>query len=519
MVLCLEIKGGRVSRQDGIWCFTNRYGQETRKVESPFAQASSGMYSLKSDIEGRFGQNLDLVFAYGVVFPDITFDVKSPEWDEKIIYDIRDAKQPFYKYIERVVGYWREKSRTRGIVTTVNKKDIVDYLRGDFEIATLLWGEIQEMENAIGRFTTEQFRALDHMEGNARMIFTGAAGTGKTMLAMEKARRLACNKEKVLVLCYNRLLGARLVDEAMRIDSGSDFVQANSIHKYFASVIETVGMSGELKRRSAGKKPEEVFNNVFPEIFIEAVEQGAVTKVQSLIIDEGQDLLSENYLLALDSVLEGGLSGGNWTVFLDPGGQAKLFNRFSIDAYNYLKKLGAPEYRLDMNCRNTLQVATQAAIVSGFPLGKTRLDGPKVEYKTYRDDEDAAIQVVELVERLLREESIPPNSITILSARKIGSMSLLSSGIRLPSYFIEAEEVNICALPKDRVPYATAAAFKGLENNVIIYTDIDSLAGQWSESVNYVGMTRAREKLYVFLDKKLQKQYGERAKQFAGLNI
>ena len=45
-VLCLEIKGGQVSRTNGIWEFTNRYGKITQKAEGPFQQVQGNMQSL-----------------------------------------------------------------------------------------------------------------------------------------------------------------------------------------------------------------------------------------------------------------------------------------------------------------------------------------------------------------------------------------------------------------------------------------------------------------------------------------
>src|SRR5690348_546152 len=45
-VFCLEIKGGKIKRESGVWKFTNRYGETTTKSVSPFAQAREGMFSL-----------------------------------------------------------------------------------------------------------------------------------------------------------------------------------------------------------------------------------------------------------------------------------------------------------------------------------------------------------------------------------------------------------------------------------------------------------------------------------------
>ena len=72
----LEIKGGRVRCDgEGIWTFTNRFGEEYRKSESPFGQAMSGMYALKGMMEQEFAKT-DLravCFGWGVVIPDQPF--------------------------------------------------------------------------------------------------------------------------------------------------------------------------------------------------------------------------------------------------------------------------------------------------------------------------------------------------------------------------------------------------------------------------------------------------------------
>jgi hypothetical protein len=517
IILCLEVKGGRVVRKDGAWFFKDRYGQENKKIEGPFVQASTGMYSLKKDLEAKFGTDHGYLFGYGVLFPDIQFDEDSPEWDKDIIYDIDNALNPISKYVEKLSYYWKQKSPSFVKKQAIAKSEIINYLRGDFEMATRLWSDIAKTEGEIIFFTKEQYRALDQMEGNSKVIFTGAAGTGKTLLAVEKARRLYYSKQKTLILCFNKFLGARLHKEIVSIDPSGVYLQANSIHKYFSQVIDTAGLRDSLNRQAAGKTSQELYNELLPSLFATAAEKILKEKFDCLIIDEGQDLLTESYLLALDYVLKGGLKDGHWTVFLDQGGQAKLFNRFSLESYNYLKSLGASEYKLDLNVRNTLQIATQASIVSGFPAGKTRIEGPKVEYKLCSNEEEMALQVAELINKLILEESVPPSSISLLSRRNMGSMSIFATGIKVPRYLIEADEMNIINPPSGRVLCASAQAFKGLENNVIIYTDVDSFSGDFSESINYVAMTRAKEKLYVFLDKKLKTQYQERIKSFTNI--
>ena len=121
-----------------------------------------------------------------------------------------------------------------------------------------------------------------------------------------------------------------------------------------------------------------------------------------LVVDEGQDLLNSDFLSALNHVVEGGLKSGEWAVFLDPGIQARLFDRFSLEAYQYLKSLNVPEYKLDINCRNTLQIATQTEVVSGFPVGVAQTEGAEVEYIFCpKNGEEEPLLVIDLLKHLI----------------------------------------------------------------------------------------------------------------------
>ncbi len=51
--LVVEVKGGRLARRDGLWTFTNRYGETTSKREGPFEQARSAMFALRDALEKR----------------------------------------------------------------------------------------------------------------------------------------------------------------------------------------------------------------------------------------------------------------------------------------------------------------------------------------------------------------------------------------------------------------------------------------------------------------------------------
>ncbi len=72
---------------------------------------------------------------------------------------------------------------------------------------------IGRAEEKLLSLTEEQYDRLDELEDNPRCLFEGAAGTGKTLLAVEYARRRARAGDSVLLVCFNRLLGAWLQEQ------------------------------------------------------------------------------------------------------------------------------------------------------------------------------------------------------------------------------------------------------------------------------------------------------------------
>lgn len=73
-IIVLEVKGGRVRRENGIWTTQNKYGNYIRLHESPYEQASTTMFALEKNIRKKFGSNHPLgklIFCYGIIFPRV----------------------------------------------------------------------------------------------------------------------------------------------------------------------------------------------------------------------------------------------------------------------------------------------------------------------------------------------------------------------------------------------------------------------------------------------------------------
>lgn len=196
----IEVKGGRVSCHDGIWETTNRYGETERLRESPFKQAEGALHGLR----GKLPASLSNVFVvgYGVVMPDVERLPDSAEWDHAVLADGRDFRQ-FEKWLERFIRYWRAKDTRKNAAPPSQLNVLQQHLRPDFEAVVPLHVSAHEVETRIARLTEDQLRLIDVVEANPRVICSGGAGTGKTMLALELAKRWGASGMKTaLALCF-----------------------------------------------------------------------------------------------------------------------------------------------------------------------------------------------------------------------------------------------------------------------------------------------------------------------------
>ncbi len=511
-IFCLEVKGGKIERKNGYWYFINRFNERNRKQEGPFEQASSAMFSLMNYLKSKGPKYIsNKLFGYGVLFPDIKFTIQSPEWDYNIIYDLRDRLKPFSSYIDRLTTYWSNKSPEKKELNSNEINEIVECLRGNFELVEPVGKQISDIDEYIINFTQNQLKALDRMASNPRTFFRGTAGTGKTVLAMEKAKRSYFNGKRVLFLCYNRLLAGKLRADIKNKEM-DDLINVNSLHKYFYETIEKAGLEERFKLDAKGKNQEKIFKIIQPDYFLEAL---LVVKEEYdvLIIDEGQDLLCEEYIIPLDFVLKGGLEQGEWTIFYDSNNQGQLYQNFDQRVVQSLQKFGAAEYWLDVNCRNTRPIAVQTSLLTEFRVEESLIDkGEKVGYVWYTDKTQQAHEINKLIDKLV-SGGVKPCHITILHMGNDEAFNSILFEMNRDD-LIKIEYENVGSLPEDKISYASVPAFKGLENKAIIVAGIDRIKGDWVNTHNYVAMTRANALLYLFMNQELQNEFYEKIARF-----
>ena len=315
-VFCLEVKGGRVSRRDGMWSFVDRDDRETLKRESPFDQAGGAAGALAAyfrELRLTAADGRPPLTGYGVVTPDCVLHATGPNEDRELILDQRDLGESMTSYQRACTSFTRHGSTS--LVSIRPMSTVADAVRGDFDAVVL-----RSAAPTGSRRAGSLYRGPAPMEalaGNERVIVSGAAGTGKTLLALNETTRLAEQGRSVLLTCSAPGLAE---DLAQRVDPGV--------------VVRPFGCS-------------------VPRVAFDA-----------LVVDEGQDLLTDGSALdTLDRVLDGGLAHGTWRFFHDPN-QA-LFGSPAPGALDRLEDSGATRAVLTVNCRNTKRTIEVIRLLSG----------------------------------------------------------------------------------------------------------------------------------------------------------
>ena len=504
-IICLEVKGGRVSCDAGIWRTMDRHGNSAMLKKSPYLQVREGMYALRKSIVRHFGEGTaesQCPIGCAVVFPDVACPPLTPEFERSDVIDFDDLRSPISKSIMRVARRrLREfQPRESGQFPTASEaKAIRKFLRPDFEMVVAKSVSIERAEVRLLRLTEEQYARLDELEANQRCLFEGAAGTGKTLLALEYARRAERAGSKVLLVCFNRLLGEWLCQQTEDMD-----ITAGTWHGIARRLILTSSVASEfaeqereaLERGNVGS----LFGELYPfygEVALEEV--GAPFDV--LVMDEAQDLGDRHMLDFLNLAIRGGLAGGRWAIFGDFTRQALYGD--TVEPVEVLSRYS--EYfvraKLTLNCRNTRRIAEETTILAGFEKPPFRLGeetGLPVEHRYWKTPFDLVESLTNVLERLVKEKTSIENVI-LLSPRRLENSSL--AGLERISRFPLADcSQGMTSAHSPSIKFSTIHSFKGLESQVVIIVDIDAVDGEQPQSLLYVAMSRARSLLILMIN-------------------
>ena len=528
-VLVVEVKGcHELHRSSGDWYYGSDPEPDHR---GPFRQAAEAMHSLRRRLTESHPELASVPFWSAVCFPFIDFTESSPEWCSWQVIDRRALQaRSICGLIEGVLDNARRSLADHcaawfdlgnGEPTPAQCRVLAGLLRPDFEFYESPKSRHHRLEEEVRHYTQEQFEALDAIDANPRLVFDGPAGTGKTLLALEAARRAAACGRRVLLLCFNRPLGRWLHEQASVLGQS---VTARTLHEHLRLLA---GVAPTPAQRGSG----DFWQEELPALALEALlEREAGREVyDEIVLDEAQDVLRRSYLDVLDLTLDGGLGGGRWRFFGDFTWQ-RLYDAAVLSVDEFLdpppaarsagaQPVSAMRCELRVNCRNTPRVAALAVAAGGLTPGYARVRRPDddvaPEVRWFEDDEEQLTLLTAVLDGL-RDEGYPAAQIVVLSpfgnercaaarltaqpwrdrlgplVRETGDEDA-GAGDRLAACI--PSDLEAVDLHSGRVRYASIYRFKGLEAPAVVVTDLRSLATPAERSLLYVACTRALERL------------------------
>ena len=494
-VACLEIKGGRVECREGKWLFTDRYGVEREKPEGPFAQVTGNMFSLKQVLTQRFAnlpQMKNVLVACGVVFPDIEFKSRGQEIIPEIIFD--KTTEDITVYMNRMFEYWESRQHKEASkLPPAVIKELVNYFRGEFSYIPSLADRLDSIEKRLVRLTAEQAQVLEALALNEHLLVEGNAGTGKTLLAVDFAIKQANQGKQVLYLTFNKNLSNHILSQIGACKN----LKVINLHALF-------GEYATVDVKHMKENPQAYFTEILPEQFYEYIsglskEQLEPLQFDLLVMDEGQDIIKENYLYSLDYLLKGGFEKGHWAVFYDE--KQNIYNPSYQEGMELLQSYHCTKFKLFVNCRNTVQIGTYSANASGFSLTEfLKENGEEVQKISYTDAEDYGRQVKEILKKL-KSEHVAMKDVTFLAPKKYKNSGLYEVGIEVAEFGVDEGKDN---LPR----FATIQGYKGLDSKIIVLCDVDEIMDKNYSRFIYIASTRARTLLYIVGSDDFWKKHG-----------
>lgn len=478
-IFCLEVKGGAVSRVDGVW-----HAGKRELKESPFAQVGSASAALRQQVP----ELQPFVYGYGCVFPHCRFEVQAPEVLSEVVYDQPCEAQDFSEYIRRLGSYWKGRYPHSSPLSTNDISRTAHALRADFTLEESVMPAVRKAKRRLISYTEEQARAVAGLREEPQVVVRGGAGTGKTVIAIQEAVRLAKAGHKTLFTCYTKAIGAHL---------------EHSVHHpeltiaHMDSLISNLIQAGETEDQiPSDVGDEERFDLFRPLAAIAAVARlGEEGQFDALVVDEGQDLLTQPRLDVLDALIQGGIREGSWRVFWDP--LQALFMPEGIADLGLLRAAGARPvtYPLGVNCRNTREIAERIEHLSGVDIEEVAfVEGPEPADAEWDNAKTQSKRLRSVINGWLAQ-GVPVESIAILSPRRFdASIASRPSEVGKP---IRDTSGRRPEPDPNTIAFSTIQAFKGLESEAVLLVDVDDLESDRMRALLYVGASRARTVLGV----------------------
>lgn len=464
-LIVIEVKSGGISCKDGRWFQTNTLTGECKQMKRPpMVQAERSKFTF-ADLLAY--SKLETVKEYwvecAVWFPSVADRNKIGsmpcEYSIGNVLLQQDLENPAAA-IARMFDFYRMHASFRA--SKAESDEVIRILAPSFDAIPNFSGKAFEQDYYFNRMTMEQSYLLDYLEEQRVAAIQGGAGTGKTMLAIEKARRLA-ETDQVLFLCFNHHL-------------------LQYLQKTYSVEIPNVTFANLPLLTCRHMKVSDAGGDEGISHYLNDYDKYS-WPYKHIIIDEGQDFL-EYHLELLYAIAE--ITDGCFYVFYDKNQLVQ--QRQTLDWVNRIEC----RLVLSCNCRNTRNIAVTSYKPLGIDKIKMRVDipGQKPTMHLTQNIDDARQTIGNIIRNYTRQ-GIQKKQIVILTV-KTEEASLLSGVSSVAGYTLAQSRDS------NGIMFTSSRKFKGLESDVVIIVDVDDSCFLDDEKrrVFYVESSRAKH----FLD-------------------
>lgn len=465
-MLVLEVKGGEIEVIDGDWYSVDK-NRVRHRIKNPFDQAKASKYALITYLRSSKATFPNIPVGHAIAFPNISIDRGIGLYGPRDVIVDRQDLSDIGAAIERTIRHWNQPSVK---LTHDEIERITALLAPTVSVKIRLRDVVAESHDLLIALTERQIQTFAQLRYVRRALVTGGAGTGKTVLAIERAKRFAAEGFKSLLTCYNAPL--------------KDFLSAQLALFPNIRVATFHSLCIQEARRAGIQVPRDTSDQWWEWQAVEVLREAAIKNgamFDAIVVDEGQDFAPE-WFGALIGTLKSA-DDGPFYVFADSHQELYARNWSLPDTW--------PQFPLDINCRSTLPIAERVSSIYRDVAVTLGAQGPMPVFVSA----DLRVEGIDLVQsvvgRLIQEEGLSTNQIVVLSDSKALVEQLRETFVGEHS-FTSIDGVGVVVESVNR--------FKGLEADAVVLalTDADMDDVSRLKSIAYVGMSRARVVLFVF---------------------
>lgn len=474
----IEVKGGSVFLQNQQWRQVWQHGSTTKRID-PVGQARNAKYKLRAyldeHVQWSHGRpRLAHMVALTATTLDATFTAPdAPRW---MIVDRTEMGHA----ASRVAAVLRQTADLSEPPSHDDVEMLVECLAGVLIPQRDLLADLDERESICEILSKDQARVLDMLGSHSRVEIRGGAGSGKTWLAVEKARRLAGSGKQVALMCYSRGLAEFLSRRVATLPQGQRPAYVGTFHSLGTGWGVPAGAEDDSR----------YWEQDLPEKMVSlAADQPLAQRFDAIVIDEAQDFAETWWPAVLAALRDPEV--GELYVFADEN--QRVFARQGQPP--------VPLVAVDLteNLRNTKQIAQTFSSLAPAVM-KTR-GGAGVPVRFVQCAPTAAMDEADDAIELLMKEGWPAEALALLTTNSRHPYQVEQQA--------EGQDEYWQSFWADDYPfYGHVLGFKGLERPAVVLAVNGFRDEERAREMLYVGLSRARDLLVVCGDIAMIKRIG-----------